>query len=93
MNDEERIKAKAKAVAEYFDSKSKKEETKRIEENFYENLKWEQRRYEIARDVLAAMVASEANPFISKTQIDTCVQMADELISVLRKSKVTYAKL
>ncbi len=39
MNDEERIKAKAKAVAEYFDSKSKKEETKRIEENFYENLK------------------------------------------------------
>ncbi len=92
MNDEERIKAKAKAVAEYFDSKSKKEETKRIEENFYENLKWEQRRYEIARDLLAAMVASDM-PFVSKTQIGTCVQMADELISVLRKSKVTYAKL
>lgn len=89
MNDEERIKAKAKAVVEYFDSKSKKEETKRIEENFYENLKWEQRRYEIAKDCLAAMVASDM-PFVSKTQIDTCVQMADELISVLRKSKVTY---
>lgn len=50
---------------------------------------WHQRRYEIAKDCLAAIVASEANPFVSKTQIDTCVQMADELISVLRKSKVT----
>lgn len=54
------------------------------------NLDWHQRRYEIARDVLAAMVASDENPFISKTQIGTCVHMADELISVLRKSKVTY---
>ena len=57
-----------------------------------ENIKWEQRRYEIARDRLAAIVASDM-PFVSKTQIGTCVQMADELISVLRKSKVTYAKL
>ncbi len=52
-----------------------------------ENIKWEQRRYEIAKDCLAAMVASEASPFISKTQIDTCVHLADELISVLRKAK------
>ena len=47
-----------------------------------ENIKWD----------LAAIVASDM-PFVSKTQIGTCVQMADELISVLRKSKVTYAKL
>lgn len=88
MNDEERIKAKAKAVAEYFDSKSKKEETKRIEENFYENLKWEQRRYEIARDVLAAIISR--TPMISQTDINNAVQLADMLVSTLRKSKVTY---
>lgn len=58
-----------------------------------ENIKWEQRRYEIARDVLAAMVASEASPFVSKTQIDTCVQLANELISVLMESKVSYGEL
>ena len=56
------------------------------------SVEWNHRRYEIARDLLAAMVASDM-PFVSKPQIDTCVQMADELISVLRKSKVTYAKL
>lgn len=88
MNDEERIKAKAKAVAEYFDSKSKKEETKRIEENFYENLKWEQRRYEIARDVTAAIISR--SPMISQTEINNAVKLADMLVSTLRKSKVTY---
>lgn len=88
MNDEERIKAKAKAVAEYFDSKSKKEETKRIEENFYENLKWEQRRYEIARDVTAAIISR--SPLISQTEINNAVKLADMLVSTLRKSKVTY---
>lgn len=88
MNDEERIKAKAKAVAEYFDSKSKKEETKRIEENFYENLKWEQRRYEIARDVTAAIISR--SPMISQTEINNGVKLADMLVSTLRKSKVTY---
>ena len=88
MNDEERIKAKAKAVAEYFDSKSKKEETKRIEENFYENLKWEQRRYEIARDVTAAIISR--SPMISQTEINNAVKLADMLVSTLRESKVTY---
>lgn len=88
MNDEERIKAKAKAVAEYFDSKSKKEETKRIEENFYENLKWEQRRYEIAKDVTAAIISR--TPMLCQTEINNAVKLADMLVSTLRKSKVTY---
>lgn len=68
-------------------------EIKDIEKYVNENIKWEQRRYEIAKDCLAAMVASEANPFISKTQIDTCVQLANKLISVLMKSKVSYGEL
>jgi len=69
------------------------EQIKDIEKYVNENIKWEQRRYEIAKDCLAAMVASEANPFVSKTQIDTCVQLANELISVLMKSKVSYGEL
>lgn len=69
------------------------EQIKDIEKYVNENIKWEQRRYEIAKDCLAAMVASEANPFVSKTQIDACVQLANELISVLMKSKVSYGEL
>lgn len=69
------------------------EALKDIEKYVNENIKWEQRRYEIAKDCLAAMVASEANPFVSKTQIGTCVQLANELISVLMKSKVSYGEL
>lgn len=69
------------------------EQIKDIEKYVNENIKWEQRRYEIAKDCLAAMVASEANPFVSKTQIDTCVQLANELTSVLMKSKVSYGEL
>lgn len=69
------------------------EKIKVIEQYVNENIKWEQRRYEIAKDCLAAMVAREANPFVSKTQIDTCVQLANELISVLIRSKVSYGHL
>lgn len=61
------------------------------EENFYENLKWEQRRYEIARDVTAAIISR--SPMISQTEINNAVKLADMLVSTLRKSKVTYAKL
>lgn len=71
----------------------RQEQIKDIEKYVNENIKWEQRRYEIAKDCLAAMVASEASPFVSKTQIDTCVQLANELISVLMKSKVSYGEL
>lgn len=69
------------------------EDLKDIEKYVNENIKWEQRRYEIAKDCLAAMVASEASPFVSKTQIGTCVQLANELISVLMESKVSYGEL
>lgn len=58
------------------------------EENFYENLKWEQRRYEIARDVTAAIISR--SPMISQTEIDNAVKLANMLVSTLRKSKVTY---
>ena len=58
------------------------------EENFYENLKWEQRRYEIARDVTAAIISR--SPMISQTEINNAVKLADMLVSTLRKSKVTY---
>ena len=58
------------------------------EENFYENPKWEQRRYEIARDVTAAIISR--SPMISQTEINNAVKLADMLVSTLRKSKVTY---
>lgn len=58
------------------------------EENFYENLKWEQRRYEIARDITATIISR--TPMISQTEIDNAVKLADMLVSTLRKSKVTY---
>lgn len=69
------------------------EKIKVIEQYLNENIKWEQRRYEIAKDCLAAMVASDNSPFVSKTQIGTCVQLANELISVLIRSKVSYGHL
>ena len=58
------------------------------EENFYENLKWEQRRYEIARDITATIISR--TPMISQTEIDNAVKLANMLVSTLRKSKVTY---
>lgn len=58
------------------------------EEKFYANLKWEQRRYEIARDVTAAIISR--SPMICQTEIDNAVKLADMLVSTLRKSKVTY---
>lgn len=79
-----------KACEEYFDNQSNKDMGREAAEILFENIKWEQRRYEIAKDCLAAMVASDESPFVSKTQIGVCVRLADELISVLRKSKVTY---
>lgn len=52
------------------------------------NLDWHQRRYEIARDVTAAIISR--SPMISQTEIDNAVKLADMLVSTLRKSKVTY---
>lgn len=44
---------------------------------------WEQRRYEIAKDVLCACFASGRTDFIST--VDYAVSVADELISVLKE--------
>lgn len=52
------------------------------------NLDWHQRRYEIARDVTAAIISR--SPMISQTEINNAVKLADMLVSTLRKSKVTY---
>lgn len=41
---------------------------------------WEQRRYEIARDMFVRYVPKQATPA-------QCVQLADELIAELRKAK------
>lgn len=47
---------------------------------------WEQRRYEIAREVMAADVASGRNDTIAG-HADYAISMADELIKQLKQNK------
>lgn len=48
---------------------------------------WEQRRYEIARDVLAASFAQPMSAVSLPTYANICVQWADALIEELKKAR------
>ena len=56
---------------------NEKSETKKID--------WEQRRYEIAKDVLAASFATPMEGVIIQSYTQSCVRIADILIEELKK--------
>lgn len=47
---------------------------------------WEQRRYEIARDIIAASFDQYVANISTKTYVKICVQWADNLIEELKKT-------
>lgn len=47
---------------------------------------WEQRRYEIARDIIASSFDQYVANISTKTYVKICVQWADELIEELKKA-------
>lgn len=51
----------------------------------YNTANWEQRRYEIAKTVIAGMFAHGKEYFNPTTDFDTVVWIADELIKRLKK--------
>ncbi len=52
-----------------------------------ENIDWEQRRYEIARDVLSAILTGKSYYPKPKDAVAIAVEYSDELISKLKKEK------
>lgn len=56
-----------------------------IELDFLPNIDWEQRRYEIARDIMAASFNQPMDGVSIASYIHNCVQWADALIEELKK--------
>lgn len=56
-----------------------------MELDFLPTIDWEQRRYEIAKDVLAASFAQPTSAVNLPTYAHVCVQWADDLIKELKK--------
>lgn len=57
-----------------------------VELNILPVIDWEQRRYEIAKDVLAASFAQPMSAVSIPTYAHICVQWADALIEELKKT-------
>lgn len=57
-----------------------------IELNILPVIDWEQRRYEIAKDLMAASFAELMSAVSLPTYAHICVQWADELIEELKKA-------
>ena len=71
----------------YWWCNDKQESYHKSELNFMgSTIDWEQRRYEIAKDVLAASFAQPMSAVSLPTYAHICVQWADELIEELKKA-------
>lgn len=55
--------------------------------NDYDGIDWEQRRYEIAKDVLASSFSTPMNGTSIFSYVHSCVQVADVLIEELKGGK------
>lgn len=53
--------------------------------NSKKEIDWEQRRYEIAKDLFARMCVGEYGYHFSHSDVESAVEMADELIEELKK--------
>lgn len=56
-----------------------------VELNILPAIDWEQRRYEIAKDVMAALLNQPSDGVSIASYIHNCVQWADALIEELKK--------
>lgn len=83
------IKVKKVSETEYADKDGNtydKNELVLLEEMETEPIDWEQRRYEIARDIMAASFGQPMDDVISiASYVHNCVQWADALIEELKK--------
>lgn len=56
-----------------------------IEESYQSPIDWEQRRYEIAKDIMAASIDQPMTGASIASYVHNCVQWADTLIEELKK--------
>lgn len=80
----------------YWDSKNRKEYSRfeldfrvdvQINEETVKPINWEQRRYEIAKDLMAASFNQPMDGVSIASYVHNCVQWADALIEELKKEK------
>lgn len=58
-----------------------------VDDYYQREINWEQRRYEIAKDVLAALFATQMEGTSILSYVRSCVQVADILINELKGGK------
>lgn len=83
------IEVKKVSETEYADKDGNtydKNELVLLEETDAKPVDWEQRRYEIARDIIAASFDQYVANISTKTYVKICVQWADDLIEELKKT-------
>lgn len=83
------IEVKKVSETEYADKDGNtydKNELVLLEETDAKPVDWEQRRYEIARDIIAASFNQYVANISAKTYVKICVQWADDLIEELKKT-------
>ena len=83
------VEVKKVSETEYADKNGNtydKDELVLIEETDAKPVDWEQRRYEIARDIIAASFDQYVANISTKTYVKICVQWADNLIEELKKT-------
>lgn len=80
------VEVKKVSETEYADKNGNtydKDELVLLEETDTKPIDWEQRRYEIAKDI----IASSFDQFVANISIKTCLQWADALIEELKKTR------
>lgn len=83
------VEVKKVSETEYADKKGNtydKDELVLIEETDAKPVDWEQRRYEIARDIMAASFNQPMDGVSIASYVHNCVQWADALIDELKKT-------